>query len=240
VLVSLWDVRDSPRLVGQLPATVGPPATAFTPDGRSLVTVTADGSATTTWWNVTNPAHPIKMASRGFPAVDGTPGPIVFTPDGRRMFVTAGTGPGAAWDTSDPASPKLLTTVRAESGSDADHAVLRGPALVLSAPGAVDVWDVTDPEAASESATFTSGDENAFYFHHFAVTQDGLLIATQLAEGTKSVYTGEALIRLRDLRPILDVIADPVAAACRIAGHDLNPEMWRQHAPDVQVRPICR
>jgi WD40 repeat protein len=241
VPVSLWDLRDRPRLVGRLPATVDTPDTAFAPDGRTLVTVTTDEAVRVTWWSVTDPAHPAQLASRGFAAVnDRTSGPIVFTPDGRRMFVTVGTAPGAVWDTSDPASPELLTTVRPVRGSDTDRAMLRGPALVLSAPGAVDVWDVTDPEEVSEAAAFSSGDENAFYFDHFAVTPDGLLAATHLAQGTRSVYTGEALVRLWDLRPILDAVADPVAAACRIAGHDLGAELWRQYAPGVQVRPICR
>lgn len=238
--VSLWDVRDSPRLVGRLPAAVEPPATTFTPDGRTLVTITPAGSSTVTWWNVTDPANPSPLASRGFTATDGTPGPIVFTPDGRRMFVTMGTGPGEVWDMSDPAKPKPLATVRAVNGSDADHGVLRGSALILTAPGAVNIWDISDPQTASVAAVLTSGDENAVYFDHLAVTPNGLLAATHLAEGTASIYTGEALVRLRDLRPILDVLADPVAAACRIAGHDLSPQMWRQHAPGLRVRPLCR
>jgi hypothetical protein len=87
---------------------------------------------------------------------------------------------------------------------------------------------------------FDSGDKDAFFFDHLAVTRDGLLAATHFAAGTASYYTREAVVRLRDLRPILDVIADPVAAACRIAGRDLGPQLWRRHAPGVRVRPICR
>jgi WD40 repeat protein len=234
--VSLWDVRDTPWIVGRLPATTDTPATTFAPDGHTLVTVTS----TVTWWSVTDPANPSALASRGLPVAEGRPGPIVFTPDGRRMFVTNGTGPGTIWDTADPAKPKALATVRAVSGSDADLGVLRGSALILTATGAVDIWDVTDPEAASEAAVLTSGDENAVFFDHLAVTPNGLLAATHLAHGITSMYTGEALVRMRDLRAILDVLADPVTAACRIAGHDLSPEMWQQYAPGLQVRPICR
>jgi hypothetical protein len=192
-----------------------------------------------TWWDVADPARAVPRVARDLPAVDGIPGPVVFTPDGRRMFVTAGTSPGVVWDTSDPASPTLLTTVPPTSGSEAYGAVLRGPALVLSGQGAASVWDVADPAAASEAAVLDSGDENAFFFDHLALTRNGLLAATHFAEGTASYYTREALIRLYDLRPILDVIADPVAAACRITGHDLRANLWRQHAPDVETRPIC-
>ena len=231
--VGLWDVRAGPRQVGRLPATAEPTATAFTPDGRTLVTVLPSA---VTWWNAADPANPVARATRGLPAADRSDGPIVFTADGRRTYVTLGTSPGGVWDTSDPADPELLATVRPVSGSDADEGVRLGPALVLTAAGALDVWDVADPATAGQAAQL-AGD---FYFGHLAATPAGLLAATQLADGTASVYTQEAVVRLRDLRPILAVLDDPVAAACRIAGHDLSAQLWREHAPGVAVRPLCR
>ncbi|WP_446215207.1 hypothetical protein [Micromonospora sp. IBHARD004] len=240
---SLWDVRDHPRLLAHLPMTAHPPATAFTPDGRTLVTVVSEentaGQDTATWWNITDPARPVPVAQRRFTSGGGGAGPIVFTPDGRLMFVTVGTGPGVLWDISDLASPELLTTQPPPNGADSDHAMLQGHTLILSAIGAMNVWDVTDPEKASEAAVFASGDESPFH-RHFAVAPTGLLATAQLAGGLRSHYTNETLVRLRDLKPILDIVADPTAAACRVAGHDLSPELWRKYAPDLQYRPVCR
>ncbi|WP_141715159.1 WD40 repeat domain-containing protein [Micromonospora rhizosphaerae] len=240
---SLWDIRDHPRLVARLPMTADLPTTAFTPDGRTLVTVAnvekSAGQDTATWWNISDPARPVRVAQRRFTTGGRGPGPIVFTPDGRLMFVAVGTGPGVLWDISDLASPELLTTQPPPNGADSHHAMLQGHTLILSATGAINVWDVTDPEKASEAAVFASGDESPFY-RLFAVAPTGLLATAQLAGGVQSLYTNETLVRLRDLKPILDIVADPTAAACRVAGHDLSPELWQKYAPDLQYRPVCR
>jgi WD40 repeat protein len=234
--VSLWDVRGEPRPVGVLPAGVSPGVTAFAPDGRTLVTVTA---GTVTWWDVADPGQPSALATRDLPDDDQAAGVIVFAPDGRRMYVTGDNGPGTGWDVADPASPVRLATVRADADSTAHQAILIGSALVLAVTGAIDIWDLADPRAASRAVAFASEDENTIYHGHAALTRDGLLAATHAAGGVAGYYSGESLIRLRNLEPILDVIADPVAAACRIAGHDLSPQLWSQYAPGLPSRPLC-
>ncbi|GID91181.1 WD40 repeat domain-containing protein [Amorphoplanes digitatis] len=235
--VSLWDVRAEPRPVSVLPAGAQPRIIAFSPDGRTLVTVVA--STTVTWWDVSDPGHPSALATRNLPAGEDAAGVIVFAPDGRRMYVTGDNGPGTVWDVADPASPVLLNTVRADADANADQAVLAGSALVLAVPGAIDIWDVADPRAAARAVAFDSEDENPVYFGHAALTRDGLLAATHTADGVVGYYNGEALIRLRNLQPILDVITDPIAAACRIAGHDLSRQMWARYAPGLPNSPLC-
>ncbi|GIE97730.1 WD40 repeat domain-containing protein [Paractinoplanes rishiriensis] len=233
----LWDVRHLPRQLATLPSSHPAPAVAFTPDGRTLLTVTAPRAADPTiiWWNLTDPARPARLAQRG--VADGE-SPIVVAADGRRTFVTDGTGPGTTWDTADPAGPALLSRQEPPDGADASQGLLHGNALILAVPGAMNVWDVTDPAAPYRAAQLTTGD-GTVYHRHVAMTATGLVAATHTPDLVRSQYTNESVVRLHDFRPILDVLADPVAAACRFAGHDLPAELWDRHAPGIPRRPVC-
>ncbi|MBG0564378.1 hypothetical protein [Actinoplanes aureus] len=232
--VRLWETRDQPRLVAELPA--GPrPVAAFTPDGRTLATVTHDVA---TWWNVADPARPAPAAQRRF-TVGEHPGSVVFSADGRLMVATVGTGPGLLWDTSDPADPTLLATQPPLHGGSGMRAVLHRDTLILSAVGAMNVWDVSDPAHPAEATAFASADDNPFY-EHVAVAPNGLMATAQIAGGfLTGHYTNTSVVQLRDLSPILEVLADPVTVACRMAGRDLGPELWQRFAPDLPPRPVC-
>ncbi|MFI1990553.1 WD40 repeat domain-containing protein [Actinoplanes sp. NPDC020271] len=235
--VSLWEVRGDPRPVGLLPASTPPRSTIFSPDGRTLVTL--GDNRTVTWWDVKNPALPQVLATRSIPPGSDGPNLVVYAPDSRRMFVTGASGPGTIWDTTDPAAPTVLGSVHAGAEASSDGAALVGSTLVLGTPGAINVWDVDDFRAASEAMVFAGGDAHGIYFGHIALTHDGLLAATHLANGINSTFSGEALIQLRDLRPVLETIADPIAATCLIAGHDLSTQLWREYASSTPIRQLC-
>jgi WD40 repeat protein len=239
--VSLWDIRNDPRLIGRVPDGITAQTAAFTPDGRTLVTVNrenATSQATVTWWSITNPERPVVAAQRRV-ALEGTPGRTVFTSDGRLTFVTEPGAPGAAWDTSEPGSPALLTTQPGLGGGRAGDAALLEHALLLGTLGAVNIWDVTDRETATRATAFASRSGGPFR-GFLAVAPTGLLAAVQYADAESAFYTSDSLVTLWDITPILDILADPVAAACRVAGHDLSAELWRRHAPDLERRPVCR
>ncbi|MEV6303237.1 hypothetical protein AB0M02_27760 [Actinoplanes sp. NPDC051861] len=225
------------RPVATLPA-VSDPEVAFAPDGRLVTVVRAgtSGDAVATWWNVADPRRPVTLASRRF-AIEA-PGVIAFSSDGRRMFVTSETGPGVSWDISDMSDPRLVHSQVSLHDGQALATATSGNTLVLSATGAIDVWDMTDPTLPAEVAVFATDDKSIFH-EHLAISPTGLLATAQWAEGVVGQYTNESIIQLRNVSPILTAVTDPVAAACHIAGHDLPTTLWQRHAPGITPHPIC-
>lgn len=243
--LALWDVRGQPSLLGHLPqgGTARPPQSTrphvvFSPDGGTLVMLTSEARTTTTsWWDVTDPAHPAQLAQRSAQAAD-SPGRTVFASDGRLMADTEAGTPGALWDTSHPAAPRLLSTRPSQAGFYAGDAVFHGHALVLGTLGAVHVWDVTDPVNPVQVTEFASGGGGPF-IGGLAISGSAMLATVEFAKFPSDYYTGLGTVRLWDLSAITDVIADPVAAACLIDGGQLSSDMWHRYAPDLAYRPIC-
>jgi WD40 repeat protein len=233
---SLWAVQGTPRLLRRLPEGTIAVTGTFAPDGRTLVTRADDG--TTTWWNITKPADPVRIAQRAVRA-EGSPGAPAFAPDGRLMVATEAGAPGALWDTADQSAPALLGTRPGLDGGSPGDAVFQGQALLLGVLGAIDVWDITEPPNTTRLTAFASGGTGPF-LGRIAVSPTGVLAAVQLADVPVAYYTGENVVRLWDLAPILEVLADPVAFACRVTGAELSPELWRRYAPELSPRPICR
>jgi WD40 repeat protein len=230
--VALWDVRGEPRPVGQLDGR--PAATAFSADGRTLVTYTRDQ---TTWWNVADPADPRRLAQHAA-HTDGAAGPVTFTPDGRLMVTTEDNGPGALWDTTNPAAPQLLSLGPVLGGGSPEAAVFHGSAFLVGTLGVVNIWDISEPRDPRRIAQFDSGGRGVLA-GQLAVSPSGLLATVQLAEVPRGYHTGESIVRLWDLTPILNVLTDPVAVACQIGGGQMSPEMWRRYAPELSPQPIC-
>jgi WD40 repeat protein len=242
VPLALWGVRGRPRLLGHLPkgSTTSRPggvlaAAAFSSDSRALVTVSDDRSAT--WWNVTDPADPVQMARR---SVDGkgAPGTVAYTSDGRLAAATQAGTPGVVWDVSHPTPAQLSNRPGLEGGLAGD-AVFDGHSLVVGVLGAVSVWDLTDPTDPTQLADFPSGGTGPFT-GRLALSRSGTLATAQLADVPSAYHTGFGVVRLWDLSPILDVISDPVAVACRIDDKRLSAQMWQRFAPDLPYQPICR
>ena len=98
---------------------------------------------------------------------------------------------------------------------------------------------LADRETATRATAFDA-DSGGPFLGSLAMAPTGLLAVVQYANTGSAYYTYDSLVTLWDLGPMLGILADPISAACEVAGHDLSAELWRRHAPDIERRPICR
>ena len=156
----VWDVTDLSR-PQRLSQFEGGQPLALSPDGRTVATIAYSGQAAL--WNVTDPRHPVKMATLS----DGDGSKLeelAFSPDGQ-ILATARYDKIFLWDMASPARPRLLRTLDAPvtypAGdsqipfSQQDLAFSPGGTILASATGTdqVTLWNVTDPARAYRLAT---------------------------------------------------------------------------------------
>ncbi|MFK0217004.1 WD40 repeat domain-containing protein [Streptomyces vinaceus] len=199
----VWAVSGTDRTstVTVLP-TEGTFAPSFSPDGRLL----AAGGNPTTLWRMDDGPGPRQAAAVGSFSASGQA--AAFGRDGRTLFSGR---PVVAWDTADPAAPRMVTPQ--VTRSDGATGIALNPAFALLATGAgimapppvslgtVQLWDVRDrtrPVLVDTLGGTVAGHQA------IAFSPDGGLLAAPTGEGTVRLWNVA-----RDTAPTVAGTIDP-------------------------------
>ncbi|MGW4773744.1 nSTAND1 domain-containing NTPase [Nocardia sp. NPDC004278] len=164
--IHLWDVRDpvAPRAIGQ-PLKIGPPSVgtpiAFSLDGRTVVAVSDRGTATA--WNIADSDHPVTVEGR-LAGTKGSVTAICFALDGQTVVTGGQDGAVRVWS-----MPRIGLTRAYEPIIDASGTRM----VVRSGDGAVEVWQISDPETPRRLGRLELPLSSAT---NMAMTSDGRLL----------------------------------------------------------------
>jgi WD40 repeat protein len=192
-----------------LPLSGGIFGAALSPDGRTVVTI----SANLEMWDVADRARSRRLAyTPGDIAIGADP---AFSPDGR-VLATAGGGGGILWNVADPARPAKIVDLPGPGGVGAVQFSPDGRILASSYGGTVALWNIADPARATRIATLTrqDGDVSALSF-----SPDGHLLAAVSERGTVVLWN----------------IADPALATPLATLTIPPPAIPNQPGPDIAV-----
>jgi hypothetical protein len=117
--------------------------------------------------------------------------------------------------------------------------VFDGDGLIIGTLGAVSIWDVTNPAAPVQVMLLGDLNSRDEVNGSVAVSRSGLLAVTSFINFPSSFYAGQTGVQLWNISAVLGVIADPIAAACRIDGGRLTAGEWHAYAPSLPRRAIC-
>lgn len=109
--IQLWNVAEPrPALLAQRPASDVVESLAFSPDGHTLATGSADH--TVRLWNITDPTRPT-VIGKPLGGVRGSVWSVKFSPDGRTLAAAidaSANGSGLwLWNVTDPVKPEVLS-----------------------------------------------------------------------------------------------------------------------------------
>ena len=158
--VWLWNMTDPAHPVRLGQPLTGPAnsvnvnSVAFSPDGRTLAAgtddgVTASGEGKVWLWNMTDPAHPVRLGQPlTGPADSVNVNSVAFSPDGRTLAAGTDDDKVWLWNVADPAHPARLgqpLTGPADSVGSVTFSPNGRTLAAASNDGAVWLWNVADP-----------------------------------------------------------------------------------------------
>jgi cellulose biosynthesis protein BcsQ len=222
----LSSVRFTGLLEGHTGAVTG---VAFAPDGHTLATAGADGTALL--WDVTNPSQPRRSGS--LTGHTGAVNGVAFAPDGHTLATAGADGTALLWDVTNPSQPRRSGDPLTGYTGAVNGVAFAPDGRTLAtagADGAVLLWDVTDPSRPRPLGKPLTGHTDAVTAVAFA--PDGQTLATASTDSTALLWElGGANANAN--------VADPLARACALSGGGLNPDEWARYVPDLPYVRSC-
>ncbi|MFI5495220.1 TIR domain-containing protein [Actinoplanes sp. NPDC051859] len=154
-MTTLWDVSDPLHSfrTAELPDDTGTFELAFSPDGRTLVTIGDNRIAAVR--NVATYGEPTLLGQAEQEGQDSRF--AALAPDGRSLMTAYSDGTATIWDMADPASPRPRTSLRLRPDSLSVAAVAPNGTIVASVPddpvfAGVALTDISDPDRPADLA----------------------------------------------------------------------------------------
>lgn len=228
--ITFWDVarhrETGPRI--PLPGTVTTTAMELSPDGKTVAIAGFGGRIR--MYDVAarreiGPAPPS-------PVRQDVVNDLAYSPDGRTLAFTAADGTVRLWDVPGrrPAGAALTGIGGAGAAADAKvTSIAFGPNGTTLATGsddnAVRLWDLRTYQQIGEPMVGNSR----------RVTRVGFAADGRTVASVADDAQGHGTVRLWDVAPP----ADPVAAACGVAGRSLTRAEWARFAPGEPYQRAC-
>lgn len=229
--ISIWDVSDAarPQHLADLTVptrtngliTAGFSLIASSPDGKTIVTASEDG--TTVIWDISDPKVPHQLTILSYRVFT-----VAFSPDGHTLLTTGYEAGGTIWDIRDPAHPRGLGTLTASLPKtySAAYSPDGNTVLTTSKDNTLRVWDLHDPAHPYLIGTI------AGKTHSVSSIAFGSGGHVALAGSVSSVV-------LWDLTREIAIAENPTDEACTIVGRGLNREEWAQYLPRLAYENTC-
>ncbi|MCT9931023.1 hypothetical protein N5079_12425 [Planotetraspora sp. A-T 1434] len=223
-------------------------AIALTPDGRTALIGSEDGSATV--WGLARRAHPVRLATlegddtEDTEDTDGTEDiddveAVALTPDGRTALTAYFNGRVVVWNLSDASRPVRLAAFRAGAswvgglGLSAD-----GRTVVSASDGTAVVWDLTDRSHPVRLGEMNLGEN---YSAGLALSADGRTAVTgnwrvadvwDLSDRAHPAHVASLPGASND---VFGVALTPDGRTALTGGHDGSAIVWNLN---VRSRPV--
>jgi WD40 repeat protein len=224
--VWLWDIADplSPSKTAVLVAHTDKIYVVFSPDRRTLATVSLDGSIRL--WDVANPSQAHEIA-----VLTGHTGNVfaaAFSPDGRVLATTGSDNTTRLWDVTDPPRSHEIKTLTDLSGRVLSVAFSPdGRTLATSSDRATRLWNVSNPQQPLEIVTLTGhrGDVLSIAF-----SPHGNILATGSNDDTTRLWNIAEARQIATLAghsgDVYSVAFSPHGNTLATAGYDGTARLW--------------
>ena len=206
----------------------GVDAVAFSPDGHTLASGSAD--RTVRLWNVTDPAHPRPLGQPLTGQHGNCVTSVAFSPDGHTLASGSGDGTVRLWNVTDPAHPQPLGQPLPTTSGNTVYAVAFSPDGHILASGngngTVTLWNVADPahpQPLSQPLTTSSGNSGNDV-DAVAFSPDRPILASGNLDGT---------VRLWNFNT-----DDAIERICVTAG-GLTLRQWNDYITQLPYQPLC-
>ena len=241
---------------------------AYSPNGRLVAT--ADDDSTVRLWNVSDPAHPRKVATlRGFGSYVFS---VAFNRAGTMLAASSADKTVRLWNIADPAHPRQLGPALTGPANTV-YSVAFDPAKPVLAAGSADrtvwLWNIADPAHPRRLGRPLTGP--ASYVYSIAFSPSGTMLAAGSTDDTVWLWgvtnpakpaplatlTGPSdHVYTVAFSPTGSTLAagsadgsvhlwDTTAAAaaravCSMGGDPIDRSEWARYLPGTPYRPPCR